>query len=65
MQIIGLNIDGALSRLASQQEASQENWSNLLNRNKVLAKSCYRGRLFVYFTFPYHFETERWQLSEN
>ena len=37
MQIIGLNIDGALSRLASQQEASQENVSNLLNRNKVLA----------------------------
>ena len=42
-------IGDALSRLASQQEASQENWFNLLNKNKVLAKSCYRGRLFVYF----------------
>ena len=52
MQIIGLNIGGPLSRLASQQEASQENLFNLLNRNKVLAKSCYRGRLFVNFTFP-------------
>ena len=52
MQIIGLNIGGALSRLASQQEASQENWFNLLNSAKVLAKSWYRGRLFVYFTFP-------------
>ena len=38
MQIIGLTIGGALSRLASQQEASQENWFNLLNRNKVLPK---------------------------
>ena len=52
MQIIGLNIGGALSRLASQQEASQENWFNLLNSTKVLAKSWYSGRLFVYFTFP-------------
>ena len=52
MQIIVLNIGGALSRLASQQEASQENLFNLLNRKKVLPKSCYRGRLFVYFTFP-------------
>ena len=39
MQIIGLNIGGTLSRLASQQEASQQNRLNLLNRNKVLAKS--------------------------
>ena len=30
MQIIGLNIGSAHSRLASQQEASQENWFNLL-----------------------------------
>ena len=52
MQIIGLNIGGALSRLASQQETSQDNCFNLLNRNKVLAKSCSRGHLFVYFTFP-------------
>ena len=45
MQIIGLNIGGALSRLAPQQEASQEHWFNLLNRNKVLVKSCYWGCL--------------------
>ena len=38
MQIIGLNMGGALSRLAPQQEASQENRFDLLNRNKVLAK---------------------------
>ena len=31
---------------------SQENSFNLLNKNKVLAKSCYRGHLFVFFTFP-------------
>ena len=33
-------------------EASQENWFNLSNRNKVLGKSCYRGCLLAYFTFP-------------
>ena len=52
MQIIGLDIVGALSRLAFQQEASQENRFNLLNSTKVFAKSWYRGLLFVYFTFP-------------
>ena len=41
MQIIIITIGGALSRLASQQQASQENWLNLLNRKKVLTKSCY------------------------
>ena len=56
MQIIELTKGGALSRLASQQEASQDNWFNLLNRNKVLAKSCYRGHLFVYFTFPIQYK---------
>ena len=52
MQIIVLNIGGALSQLASQQEASQEDWFNLSNSTKVLAKSWYRLRLFAYFTFP-------------
>ena len=47
MQIIGLTIGGALSQLASQQEAIQENWFNLLYKNNVLAKSCYRWRLFT------------------
>ena len=51
MQINALIIGGAHSRLVSQQEASQENWFNLLNRNKVMEQSCYRGCLFVYFTF--------------
>ena len=58
MQIIGVTIYGALSRPASHQEASQENWFNLVNRNKVLAKSWYIGPLVVYFTFPilsFHF----------
>ena len=41
MQIIGLTIGGALSRLATQQKASQENWFNSLKKNKVLAKPCY------------------------
>ena len=58
MQIIGLNIGGALSRLASQQETSQENWFNLLTSTKVLAKSWYRGRLFVYFTFHILFKIQ-------
>ena len=52
MQIIGLNIGGALSRLASQQEASQENWFNLLKSTQDLAKYWYKGCLCVYFTFP-------------
>ena len=55
LDITKLNIGGALSWLASQQEASQENWVNLLNSTKVLAKSWYRGQLFqlfVYFIFP-------------
>ena len=33
-------------------EPSQENRFNLLNSTNVLAKSCYRGHMFVYFTFP-------------
>ena len=57
MQIIGL------SRLASQQEASQENWFNLLNKNKVLAKSCYRGCLFVYI--PYGLRTWWYRLAQK
>ena len=53
MQIIGLDIGDAFSWLASQQEASQENWFNLSNSTKVFAKSWYGGEggLFVYFTF--------------
>jgi hypothetical protein len=43
MQIAKLTIGGSHSPLASQQDASQENWFNLLNKNKVLSKSCYRG----------------------
>ena len=32
MQIIEFTIGGAFSRLASQQEANQETWFNLLNK---------------------------------
>ena len=38
MQIIGLNIGGALSRLASQQEASHENLIQFTKQHQGLGK---------------------------
>ena len=54
MQIIGLILDGALSRLASQQKTSQENWFNLLKtaprswQNFGIGRACLFTHVYIH-----------------